>query len=136
MQQFHGHSLGRVRGGRPGGSIWLYDDQYNTPQVQARLNSGVMILVKVDPPIVAEVESEVLDVPQPIEEIVIEEEQTEEVVEVLEVQDAEETEAEVIDYSSLKTSELRNILKEKGLYDPSRKKKSDMLAILEEHNED
>ena len=140
MQMFHGHALGGVRGSRKGGSLWLYEEQFNTLQVQARLESGVMALIKVVPPIPEEAPT---SIPHTVSEEAVEEVQSEEAAEIVVEEIAEEpvavleeSEAEVIDYSSLKSQELRALLKERGLYDPSKKKKADMIKILEESDED
>jgi hypothetical protein len=43
---------------------------------------------------------------------------------------------EAIDYSSMKTNELRQMLKDRGLYESSIRKKSNMIKVLEENDED
>ena len=139
MQTFFGHALGRVRGGRKGGSIWLLEEDFQTIQIQTRIESGDLVVLEVRPPIVEEPVEIEEEAPVSTSETVIEQEEVPEVVE--QVEEAEEvsedaSEAEVIDYSSWKPSKLRNYLKELGIYNPSLRKKADMVKAIEEyHNE-
>lgn len=137
MQTFFGHALGRVRGGRKGGSIWLSEEEFQTYQVQARISYGSLVLVKTKPPIPVEVPVVEEEAPVSTSETVIEPEVIPEVVE--QVEEAEEiveevSEAEEIDYNSWKPSKLRSYLKELGIYDSSLRKKADMVKAIEEHH--
>jgi len=138
MQTFFGHALGRVRGGRKGGSIWLSEEEFQTYQVQARISYGSLVLVKTKPPMPVEAPVVEDETPVSTSETVIEPEvipeaveQIEEAKEIVEVSEAEE-----IDYSSWKPSKLRSYLKELGIYNSSLRKKAAMVKAIEEyHNE-
>lgn len=126
MQHFEGHALGAVRGGREGGSIWLPESTY-LASAQPRVEQGVLALIKVNPPFPSPKEPE-----QPKEVL----EQTDTVVEPEEVvEEQSEDVKEAVDYSSMKTSELRALLKERGLYDSSVRKKTLMIELLEADDE-
>ena len=135
-QQFMGNTLSRVRGSRPGGSIWVTEEAMSSPTLSGMISAGRLKVINIVPPL-------------PVEEI--EPIKTEPVVEVeapvsvtVEVPANDEGEPEPealieavadslpeVDYSSMKVSELRALLKEKGLYSKSLKKKADMINVLE-----
>lgn len=123
MQHFSGHALAAVRGGRPGGQIWLSEEDYQGSALP-RIERGEMLLLRVFPP--EEKKTDTVLAPPP-EEIIIEEDSAEE--------PSEEPSVEKPDYSSLKTSALRKLLKERGIYDPSVRKKSLMIKMLEDSDE-
>lgn len=136
MQTFLGHALGKVRGGRKGGSIWLFESDFNKTEVQSRLKDGVFVLLKVVPPLEVEKPVQIEEEPPVIaSETIIEEVVVLEEVQAEEPEEQETPPGEGSVYSEMKTSELRDLLKEMGLYDPSLRKKADMLKVLEEHHE-
>ncbi len=142
MIHYKGYALGRAIRKRPGGSLWLEEEDFNSDSIQSMISSNRLRLVKAIPPlepkVVEEIPSPSIPVEEPKEEVV------EEVVIVEEAPQAEEAapaaegtqETEAIDYSSMKTSELRQLLKDRGLYESSIRKKADMIKVLEESDED
>lgn len=143
MIHYNGHALGRAVRKRPGGSIWLLEDDFSSDSIQSMLSSNRLRVVKAIPPLAPKVVIEEIPSPSlPIEEpkevlaeaVVVAEDvpQLEEAAPV-----AEDTEvSEAIDYSSMKTSELRQLLKDRGLYESSIRKKVDMIKVLEGSDED
>lgn len=131
MQHFAGHALGKPRGGRKGGSIWLVESDFNSHAVQARINMGDLELLKIVPPLESQKDVSTKESHEPIKP----QKSLADIRKEAEKGVIDKT-PEPIDYSSLKFDELKALVKARELTTKGLRKKTDYIKLLEESDED